>query len=932
MIKKLFVPLIGFLECKDKQYFFDMKTKISLHKVTNSLIILLLLIFGSSFINISNAQIIITYAGNDVAGYSGDGGQATAAELSNMGLATDALGNLYLADYGSNRVRKINATSGIITTLAGTGTNGYSGDGGQATAAKIGDPYDVVLDANGNLFIADYANQRIRKVNTSGVISTFAGNGVAGYTGDGGQATAAELDHPNGLAIDVSGNIYILDLTSGVVREVNTSGVISTIIGNGVAGFSGDGGQATAAEIDNPRGIGTDASGNLYISDAGNERIRKVTASSGIISTIAGNGVAGASGNGGPATAAEVNLDWDIKVNKTTGDIYFIDYDNPSARKINTSGIISDVAGDIHSGYTGDGGQATVAELFQPLGLGIDPTGNIYIGDQTNKVIRKVYLVLTVSTNITANVTCNGGSNGSVSATPTNGTTPYTYLWSNSATTTSISSLTAGTYTITVTDKDGVTGTATAIITQPSALSSSASSTSNVICNGASTGSVSSTPSNGTSPYTYSWSGGGTNSTKTGLAAGTYTITVTDNCGVTATASTTVAQPTTLSVAANTTVNVSCNGGSNGNVFAIPSNGTSPYTYSWTGGGTNSTKTVSAGIYTITITDNCGATATAATTVTQPTALSVAANTTANIYCYGGSNGSVSATPSGGTSPYTYLWSGGGTNSTKTGLSVGIYTITTTDNNGCTATSSTTITQPIILKDSLASISFPFGYSGTGTATIGVSGGTPPYTYTWNPNVSSTGTAIGLIARVYTVTVHDKNNCSASMSFGPDTIKSGAETVYSGGVATTSLAACTQDSIVFKITVNPNNSDTVYIKLPDGISFVSWLHDSNFSKTYLRSQDSIAFFGSINSGYTFRISILVNTPPCGAQHTTNQYTTISEGLNWFSCSSVNLTISSPELKVDDISRPLSMSLGVGSVDEFVYRLTNFSVGTEIPNS
>jgi sugar lactone lactonase YvrE len=348
--------------------------------------ILAALIFGASFS--AQSQIISTLAGNGTGGYSGDAGQATAAELSRCaGVAVDAAGNVYVADFGNSRIRMIN-TSGTISTFAGNGTPGYSGDAGQATAAEINEAFGVGVDVSGNVYIADYMNNRIRKVNTSGIISTIAGNGTGGYSGDGGQATAAEINNSIDAETDGSGNVYIADYRNNRIRKINTSGIITTLAGNGTSGFSGDGGQATAAEINSPGGVSVDGSGNVYFADEGNNRVRKVN-TLGIISTIGGNGTANYSGDGGQATAAELSAPYDVSLD-ATGNVYIADLSNSRIRMINTSGTISTFAGNGVAGFSGDGGQATAAEVQFPSSVTVDMSGNIYIGDENNNRVRKV--------------------------------------------------------------------------------------------------------------------------------------------------------------------------------------------------------------------------------------------------------------------------------------------------------------------------------------------------------------------------------------------------------------------------------------------------------------------------------------------------------------------------------------------------------------
>ena len=242
----------------------------------------------------------------------------------------DAVGDLFIADSQNDRVREVN-TSGIITTVAGNGVFGFSGDNGPATAAELDSLASIDLDAKGDLFIVDEGNQRIREVNTSGVISTVAGNGTAGYNGDHIPATRAELDDPAMIAVDANGNLFIADAGNNRIREVSTSGVITTVAGNGVKGTTGDNGAATAAELNVPYGVAVDAEDNIFI--AGANRIREVDLLTGVITTVAGNGTAGFSGDNGPATSAELNLPYGIVVDAATGGIFIADTQNERIRE-----------------------------------------------------------------------------------------------------------------------------------------------------------------------------------------------------------------------------------------------------------------------------------------------------------------------------------------------------------------------------------------------------------------------------------------------------------------------------------------------------------------------------------------------------------------------------------------------------------------------
>ena len=336
----------------------------------------------------TKAQIITTVAGNGIGGYSGDGGQATAAEIYHPNLITlDAAGNIYVADYLNNRVRKIN-TSGVITSIAGNGNQAYGGDNGQATAAELNGPCGLVFDGAGNLYISDSGNNRVRKINSAGIITTVAGNGNAGYSGDGAAATLAELDNTGGIALDAALNIYITDANNNCIRKVSTTGVISTFAGRGAVGYTGDGGQATAAELNTPVDVKIDTAGNVYFSDFSNNCVRKVN-TAGIIITVAGNGVSGYAGDGGQATLAQLNKPNGLSLD-AFGNLYIADFLNERVRKINTAGIITTIAGNGTAGYSGDGGQATAAEFSEPDGLAFDGAGNLYVTDNHNDCIRKI--------------------------------------------------------------------------------------------------------------------------------------------------------------------------------------------------------------------------------------------------------------------------------------------------------------------------------------------------------------------------------------------------------------------------------------------------------------------------------------------------------------------------------------------------------------
>lgn len=349
---------------------------------------LLFLAFSLASVVQTNAQNIFTFAGNGTQGYSGDGSASTLAQLSNpTRVAIDAAGNVYFGESSNNRVRKVDA-QGIISTIAGNGIAGYSGDGGPATLAQIKNPQGVAVDAAGNLYIAEPQNHRIRMVNSSGIITTFAGTGTSGFSGDGGPANAAQINSPYGIAVDPAGNVFIGDANNNRVRKVNTAGIISTIAGNGVSGFSGDGGPATLSQLNGPSGVAIDALGRVYITDEVNHRIRMVN-TSGTITTVAGTTVSGYAGDGGSAIQAKLNFPEGVAVD-AAGNIYIADLGNYVIRKVNTSGIISTYAGTGVSGYSGDGGPAVNAQFKNPNSVAIDANGNLYVTDMLNHRVRRI--------------------------------------------------------------------------------------------------------------------------------------------------------------------------------------------------------------------------------------------------------------------------------------------------------------------------------------------------------------------------------------------------------------------------------------------------------------------------------------------------------------------------------------------------------------
>ncbi|MCE7996919.1 MAG: hypothetical protein HEP71_33465 [Roseivirga sp.] len=735
--------------------------------------------------------VVSTFAGDGSFG-SPTGTTSTSTFASPSSLVFDSSGNLYVGS--ESRVRVI-APDGTISNL--------TINSGQGTAEYMVAPADMIFDGAGNLYIVNDSGNSIEKITPAGDHSVLAGGGSGTADGTG---TSATFDNPSGLAMDASGNIYVTDERNGLIRKITSAGVVTT--------FAGTGG-----EFSFPAGIEIDDAGNLYVVDTGNSNIKKITPA-GVVTLFAGSSSSGTGTADGTGSGARFTYPKYIDLGPD--DLFYIS--DESAQRIRTmtsDGVVATLAGN-GSEATVDG-TGTSASFNYPRSIEVDASGNVFVGEQTGNYIRRISAVrtvltgdpsenigphsvvltatdgnsgtaaqsftitvsaaLSVSASVDANVSCNGGSDGAATANPAGGSTPYSYLWSTGDTNAGITGLAAGTYTVTVTDNDGTTATSSSSITEPVALGALSIPDAFVTINGLSNGAASATGTGGTTPYTYLWSTGATNASITNLPAGTYTVTVTDanGCGP-ATSQVEITQPAVLEAQTVVDFNVDCNGDTGGGASASASGGVQPYTYLWSTGATTSSigklendNSLSAGTYTVTVSDNNGATATSSSTVTEPTALSasVAGSTIDDgfgtifdetISCNGFTDGGLTASPTGGTGPYTYAWSIGATNASIVGIGAGTYTVTVTDNNGCTTTAQGEVTEPDVLAaNANTDMNVSRFNDADGEISSTPTGGTSPYTYLWS-NGGTNAAQTALAAGTYTVTVTDANGCTASQS------------------------------------------------------------------------------------------------------------------------------------------------------------------------
>ena len=556
--------------------------------------------------------------------------------------------------------------------------------------------------------------------------------------------------------------------------------------GNTTFGISATGATAYQWQVDSGSGFSNVSNGGVY--SGATTTTLSITAATAAMAgyvyrCVAINGTASCSANSNGATLSISNM-------ITSGSLSNVSCNGGT----NGAAAVSVAGGATPYSYSWSpsGGNGSVATGLAAGTYTVTITDNIGCETTRSFTITQPTAPLSASGSVIANVSCRNGNDGALDLTVSGGTAPYTYAWSNGATTQDLSGLTAGTYNVTVTDNNGCTTTKSVTIIQPSALTATSSPT-NVSCNASSNGTIDLTVWGGNLPYTYAWSNGATTQDLSGLTAGTYNVTVTDNNGCITTESVTITEPSALTAASSQT-NVSCNGSSNGDINLTVSGGNAPYTYAWNNGATtDDLNGLTAGTYNVTFTDNNGCTTTESVTITEPRVLAASSSQT-NGNCNGSSNGAIDLTVSGGNAPYTYTWDNGATTQDLAGLTAGTYNVTVTDNNGCTTTESVTITEPSALIAASSQTNVNTYGDNDGTIDLTVSGGTAPYTYTWD-NGATTQDLSGLTAGTYNVTVTDNNGCMETVAVD---------------ITEPAAPVAALDQIIINGTLYTNPSDTLF--------------------------------------------------------------------------------------------------------------------------
>ena len=710
--------------------------------------------------------IINTIAGTGTIGFSGDGGPATNAEFTApMGICKDGRGNTYITD--ETRLRKINA-AGIISTFAGTGSVGNSGNGGPATAATFGNLIDVKADGAGNVYVVERYNNNVRKIDTAGIISAFAGTGTYGYSGDNGPATSAMLAQPSYLAIDGVGNVFIID-NNYYIRKVSTSGIITTVAGIGYSGYSGDGGPATNAAFNNITSMAFDSIGNLYITDYSNKRIRKI-APSGIVTTFAGNGnyLFSTPGFGGPATAAEI-FPFRLTIDRN-GNTYFTQYDR-SVYKINTVGIFS-IAIDGHTGLRGDGGPASAAGL-SALNCYMDSENNMYIVDENaGRYIRKISTT-DGSTSLSVCVSGTGTLTNAVSG----GT------WASAATgvatigssTGVVSGVAAGTAVISYVLPTGCPAVITVTVNPlPASITGSAT-----VCESATTNLANAVAGGTWSSSTPGIATIGSTGTVSGVLAGTAMITYTMPCGIATFAVTVNPLPTVGGISGSNSVceaaTITLSNTTIGGAWASSSANASII------GGTVTGVTAGTAIISYTVTNGCGSTMATKTITINP--LPIAGTISGASSVCEVATTVFTPTISGG------AWSGSSgitaIGGTITGVSAGNATISYSITNGCgTAVATATITVNPLPDAGTLSGSTDVIEATSITLSASVSGGVWSSSNIGNATVSG-GVVTGIIPGTTVISYTITNGCGAASATSTININSALPAITGPSVVCT---------------------------------------------------------------------------------------------------------------------------------------------------
>lgn len=672
--------------------------------------------------------------------------------------------------------------AGLVTTLAGNG--GVPTLDGTLLSAKMGDPAGICIDPTGNIiYVAEWEGV-IRKIDIAGnSVVTVAG--LVGSRGCvDGQGSNARFDHPNGICIDATGNfLYVTDTYCNTIRKIDIANGynVTTIAGTGAPATSNVTGPGISTPIFTPWAICIDPSNNLYFTEKNGHKIKKLTPT-GTLSTLAGTASLGYAD--GASTVAQFLGPTGICYT-STGELLVAEDGNRNIRLVSPiTGSTSTIAGDVSHPIGYVDGPAMNAQFTAPNFIWDDAMGNIYIGDAVNfdaggpyisQRLRKLTCqslacpTLTLSVTSKSNVTCFGTNTGTATVNTTGGAGSYTYTWMpGNLTGASNNSLSAGIYTVSVKDLNNCTGSFTFAITQPT---NSIAFTSVVSlpdkCN-LSNGSATVNVTGGTPAYSYSWiPNGATSSTSNGLSAGSYTIIATDNNGCFTNTTVVISSiaPPTLSVTSQ--LNVTCFGANTGSASIIAIGGTSPYTYFWMPNSLFGTtqQSLTAGDYQVFINDANNCTGSGTVTITQPT-VALALTVTSNPSACGTSNGTATVTATGGTPSYTYSWMPLGTvGSSILGLASGIYTVSVIDNFNCTANNTVQINSAsgpslaIVSQQSVNCLG-----ANTGSATIGITGGSSPYTYTWLPNNFTGSSQSALSAGQYTVIANDLYNCQTTLT------------------------------------------------------------------------------------------------------------------------------------------------------------------------